>query len=85
MTDEPEVAFSALDAPTARGRASYALPLPEWNEMVALANHLAKREAEMPLRRRMESFLKASNQAYSAKDDDHADGLSYGDEDQRED
>ncbi len=50
--------------------------------MVAMANHLAKREAEMPLRRRMQSFLTASNQAYSIKDDDDAERLSYGDEDQ---
>lgn len=66
MTDEPEIAFSVLDEPTAKSP-TYSLPLPEWDAMVSMANHLAKREAEMPFRRRMTEYLKASKHAEVTK------------------
>ena len=81
----PELSFQALsevtplpDSSMPSEKPTYALPLQEWDETVALANHLAKREAEMPLRRRMETFLQASNQAHLA-------GLSDSDDDQGKD
>ena len=64
--DEPQ--FSSHDEPTEPlEKPTYALPLPEWNQMVDLANHLGQREAEMPLRRRMATFLQASNRAATGR------------------
>ena len=70
----PELSLAALSAvklsdssSTPSEKPTYALLPREWDEMVGLANHLAKREAEMPFRRRMQSFLAASNQAYSTR------------------
>ena len=58
MTDPREPQFPIFDEPMASPAVpSYWLPLDQWNRMVALANHLAKREAEMPLRRRLSSWL----------------------------
>lgn len=71
MADEREPKFPILDEAPERGRDQvrgetiFGQPLEDW--MVPFANHLAKREAEMPFRRRLTSFLTASNQAYSTK------------------
>ena len=57
MSDE----FPILDdGPGVPERPSYQLPPDELDRMVRLANHLAKREAEMPLRRRIASWLEAT-------------------------
>lgn len=55
--------FPILDEPMpAARRPDYHLPLEEWNAAVATANHLARREAQLPLIRRMQSFLRERNQ-----------------------
>ena len=42
------------------------LPLPESNSMAGLANYLAKREAEMPLRPQMKSWPEATKRETDA-------------------
>jgi hypothetical protein len=52
--------FPILDGPTPRpALPSYHLEPDEQRRMAHLANHLAKREAEMPLRRRIKSWQKS--------------------------
>lgn len=59
MSKDGEPQFSSHDEPTAPSeKPTYALPPREWDEMVSMANHLAQREAEMPLRRRLASYEK---------------------------
>lgn len=53
--------FPILDEPMLVARQpDYHLPLEEWNRAVRSAQALADREAQMPLRRRMASWLKAT-------------------------
>lgn len=61
MTNQFEPRFSSFDEPNEPGPPTYALPLPDWDHMVALANHLGQREAEMPLQRRMNFWLEDAN------------------------
>lgn len=63
--DEPS--FPILDAPMPPASSpDYSLPPEGQVKMALLANHLAKREAEMPLRRRIASYLQATGRSASA-------------------
>ena len=61
--DTKGLEFSTLDAPTQPCEQTYAQPLEEWNRLTATAQALAQREAEMPLRRRVGTFLTEANRA----------------------
>jgi hypothetical protein len=65
VTDD--LPFPIFDEPAqgASSRQSDELPSEEWDRMVALANHLAERDAISPLKRRLRMFL--SELAYAEK------------------
>ena len=63
--DDREPGFSSLDEPTQPISDSYALPLPEWNRAVALAQWMSDLDTKSPLRRRMASYLKEQGRASS--------------------
>jgi hypothetical protein len=58
-----DAAMPSTNSSTLSAGSTYDLPREEQVSMAHLANHLAKREAEMPLRRRIASYLSATNQA----------------------
>lgn len=59
------VAPLGLSFSASGGSNSYALPLPEWNRAVALAQWMSDLDTKSPLRRRMASYLKESGRGSS--------------------
>jgi hypothetical protein len=65
MHDDRSLELRTSNQPTSSPDTIFGEPVEPW--MIQLANHLSKREAEMPYRRRLRSYLDALDAAELAK------------------